>query len=340
MDYFGILKRAWEITWRYKALWILGLFVGASSGGSSYGSSSSSSNSSSDYGDYGTQIADSLNRWVTDNLALVVVLVVLLVFFALAWAVVALAAQGGLVHAVNRAAEGETPSLREAWRVGFSKWGRVFMTQLVVTLPYVLVVAVFLALMTGMGVFGARSALAGDDGSGMAAFAGGMCCLLPVMLVVLVAGALIMGIVYSLALRYGVLCDITFGKAIVRAWNDLWAKKGAFVFLLVMYLPAIAYGLALMIFLMIFLVPAAIAFFAEQVVVAVALLVLAMLVSLVPGSIYSTFNSASWTIFFRQMTGMELQGHATPVPQGGYYAETPAVDPPASDDPADRTLAQ
>lgn len=34
MDYFGILKRAWELTWKYKALWVLGFFA-MSGGGSS-----------------------------------------------------------------------------------------------------------------------------------------------------------------------------------------------------------------------------------------------------------------------------------------------------------------
>ena len=33
MDYAGVLKRAWEITWRWKVLWILGFLASLGSGG-------------------------------------------------------------------------------------------------------------------------------------------------------------------------------------------------------------------------------------------------------------------------------------------------------------------
>ncbi len=33
MDYGGILNRAWQITWRYKILWLFGFFLGSGSGG-------------------------------------------------------------------------------------------------------------------------------------------------------------------------------------------------------------------------------------------------------------------------------------------------------------------
>ena len=43
MDFGAIIKRAWQITWRYKALWVLGVFAGVSgcqSGGSGGGGGS------------------------------------------------------------------------------------------------------------------------------------------------------------------------------------------------------------------------------------------------------------------------------------------------------------
>ena len=30
MDFGAIIKRSWQITWRYKALWVLGIFAGVS----------------------------------------------------------------------------------------------------------------------------------------------------------------------------------------------------------------------------------------------------------------------------------------------------------------------
>lgn len=78
MDYFDILKRALKVTWKYKALWVLGFFVGAGSGGSggSSGYRSSVGNNTGSTGttpfDVGFQRAfESADRWVTDNIATV-----------------------------------------------------------------------------------------------------------------------------------------------------------------------------------------------------------------------------------------------------------------------------
>ncbi|MGD8904906.1 MAG: hypothetical protein PVI67_15190, partial [Anaerolineae bacterium] len=43
MDYGKILTRAWEITWRWKILWILGFLAALGSGGGGGSSSGSSS---------------------------------------------------------------------------------------------------------------------------------------------------------------------------------------------------------------------------------------------------------------------------------------------------------
>mgnify|MGYP000659292038 CR=1 FL=1 len=47
MDYVKILKRAWETTWRYRALWVFGIILaittasgGSSGGGGKHGSGS------------------------------------------------------------------------------------------------------------------------------------------------------------------------------------------------------------------------------------------------------------------------------------------------------------
>ncbi len=35
MDYSSVLRRAWDITWRYKGLWILGILASCSGNGGS-----------------------------------------------------------------------------------------------------------------------------------------------------------------------------------------------------------------------------------------------------------------------------------------------------------------
>ncbi len=338
MDYFDILKRAWNITWKYKMLWVLGLFAGAGSGGSSNGGSSYSGNTGS--GDYPSASVDQFTRWATDNVALIAVGIGLLVVIGFIWWVLSIAAQGGLVHGANEAAEGRTPSLRASWGVGFSKWGRTFMIGFVLGLP-VAVVAIVMALVF-IAMIGGGAAL-GDEAAMGAALAGGVCLVLPIFVVLVVAMSLIIGIVYQLALRYGVLDDITFGQAIRRGWDDLWAKRGAFMMFLVMILPGFAAGLIMLLFMLPFMVPAIAFAVAEKFVMAGAMFVLMALVMMVPTAVYGTFISSAWTVFFRRMTGREPSAKSVPAyaPPDAYGMApvAPVADVPASPMVEQSTLA-
>lgn len=329
MDYFDILKKAWKITWKYKMLWVLGLFAGAGSSGSSGGSSNYSSGSS-DFGGSGADPFVQMERWFTDNLLVVAIIAGVLVVIGVVWWVLSIAAQGGLVHGANEAAEGRTPSLRASWGVGFAHWGRTFMIGFMLGLPVLIVVGVFAVI--GIAMIGGGAAL-GDEASMGAALAGGMCLVLPIFVVLMIAIGIIIGIVYQLALRYGVFDDVTFGQAIKRGWDDLWAKRGAFVMSLVMILPGFAVGIIMLLFMLPFMIPAIAFVVAEKFVMAGAMFVLMMLVTLVPTAIYGTFISSAWTVFFRQMTGREPSAKSVPAyaPPAAYGVApvAPVVDVPA-----------
>jgi hypothetical protein len=328
VDYFGILKKAWNITWRYKALWVLGLFAGAGSGGSS-GGSSNYSTGSDELSSGGT---DAFTQWMGDNWLAFAIVMGVLVMIGLVFWVLSVAAQGGLVHGSNEAAEGRTPSLRDAWGVGFSKWGRTFMISFVLGLP-VIVVAILMGVLIAVSVGG--GALLGSGGgsdavgtgAAVGAF-GGLCCILPIFVVLIIAASIILGIVYPLALRYGILEDTTFGQAIMRGWNDLRAKRGAFMMWLVMLLPQFALGFVMLALMVPFMVPAFAFFIAEKYVMGTAFFALMALVMLVPTAIYGTFVSTAWTVFFRQMTGVEASG-AAPAPAFAQGVTPPTYAPPA-----------
>lgn len=318
MDYFDLLKRAWNITWRYKALWVLGLFAGAASGSS--GGSPGSSSSYSEGGDELTAQWNHLTSWASDNAVLIAVAVAALVIISLALWILSVAAQGGIAHGTNEAAAGRTPSLRDSWSAGFAKWGRTFMVQLVLGLP-LLFIALIIAGMVVAAVIGG-----GDSGAGI----GAICLAIPVLGAVVIAASLIIGILLPVAVRYGVLLDVSFGQAIKRAWDDLWAKKGLFVFWLVMLLPGIAYGFAVFIIVLVALVPAFVAVLAEQYIVAGALFVFTMILMMLPGAIYSTFVNAAWTLMFRHLTGMDpLPATSGPAPAPTAWSATPVQAAPA-----------
>jgi hypothetical protein len=340
MDYVDVLKRAWKITWKYKALWVLGLFAGASSGSGNGGNSYRTS--SSDFSS-GSPSTDAFTRWIEQNWVAFAIVAAVLVLIGIAFWILSVAAQGGLVWGANEAAEDRKPSLGRAWSVGFSKWGRTFMIGFVLGLPAavlaILMVVVIITMVGGgalLGSGGSSEAL----GAGVAAGAlGGLCCVLPIFVVLIIVMSVVLGIIYPLALRYGILNDITFGQAIKRGWGDLRGRRGAFVFWLIMLLPGFAAGIVMLLILLPLMVPAIALFIAEKYVIGAVLFFLAILVMMLPSAIYGTFASSAWTVFFRKMTGLEPAtatampgyppapptGYAPPAPPAGYAAPAPPV---------------
>ncbi|PKQ37669.1 MAG: hypothetical protein CVT59_06395 [Actinobacteria bacterium HGW-Actinobacteria-1] len=331
MDYFDIVKRALKVTWKYKVLWVLGFFVGGGVGGSTGGSSNYNSTFNSGSGsapDAGTtQAFESFGRWADANNAMLFAILGLLILLLIVFWIFSVAAQGGLIHLVNEAEENREVRLRDGWRVGFSRWGRTFMVQFVVGLPIIAMVVAIIA------IFGASLVGFGSSDAGAAGGFAGLCCGLPMLSIALIVFSYLLGIVANLALRYGVLQDVTFGQALARGWSDLTSKRGAFVFMLVMIIPSIIYGAISGVIALMFVVPAVLLIAAGSVITGAGIIVLFAFVMMIPGAAYGTFVSSAWTIFFRRMNGMERQPEVREAaPVRGDLLPPPPV-PPAPQPP-------
>jgi hypothetical protein len=342
MDYVGILKKAWATTWRYKILWLFGLFAGGSgSGGGNYNSGSGgSSGGSSGSGTAGLdQLWGQLEHW----LPLIIAIAVLLVLLGLVFFVLTFAAQGGLVHLVNEAEERREVRAGDGWRVGFRLWGRVFLLDFIVGIPVLVMVLVF-AVVFGASVVSLIAGGANLENAAAAATAGigaglaGVCCAAFLLVVASFAYSLVIGPVSQVALRYAVLEDRGAWESLKAGWRDFWAKRGAFMMFVVVWLASMVYGIALAVLLMIFIVPAVIMVIAGNVVGALAVGAFAVLFAMLPGAIFGAFSSAAWTIFFRRMTGREVVATTvSPAPEMPYPTPPPpsdAVGPPADPVPA------
>lgn len=146
MKHFDILKRAWKITWGYKALWIFGILMAllAGTGGNGgSGSSSSSGNWSSNGG---------MGSLSSIPMGLIIVIVVLILIFAFLFLIAATIGrylgENALIKMVNDFEEEETRySLQEGFRLGWSpSAGRIFLLDLVVGIPFVILIVVSLLL--------------------------------------------------------------------------------------------------------------------------------------------------------------------------------------------------
>lgn len=329
MDFGGIIKKAWNVTWRYKVLWIFGFFAGAAGGGSGGGGSSNYSTSSEEFAD--PQQFDKFSQWISDNVVLIIAIVTILIVIGIALWILSVAARGGLIHLVNEAEEGRPVRAGDGWGVGFSKWGRVFLVDFVLYLPLFIVVVVMLVVAFVPLIAAAGSG--GDPTAGIFSMCGGLAF---GGLILLVLG-FVVGLLEAVAIRRAVLEDTPAMASISGAWSDLKARfKDLFVMWLVMLAVGLGYGVVIGILAAIFGVAIAFALVGGLWPLAAGIGFVLFLALIVPQAVFGTFSSAAWTIFYRKMTGRDVGVAAQPPLQGqeGYASLVPPPPPAPMTPPA------
>ncbi|MDO8964947.1 MAG: hypothetical protein Q7W30_10725 [Coriobacteriia bacterium] len=332
MDYTGIIKRAWYVTWNYKILWLFGFFAGA--GGGAGNLNTGGGNNFSNTGS-GSQQTAQMQQFFERYLVLIIVVAVVLMIIGFAMWILSIAARGGIIHMVNEIEERRPVTASDGWRVGFAKWGRVFWLYFLAGLPIFLVVMIFLVMVLVLLGGTAATGAFQSDASPAALFSliGGGCFFYVILLVVLFVLSVLIALVGSLGVQYAVLRDMTAMDSLKQAWADVRAKRGAFMMYLYLFGVGIVYGIAIAIVLGIIMVPGIVAIIAGQVGIGAFFIMMGVLISIIPSSAYGAFVNAAWTIFFRRMTGMEpapgMAAPGGPSPYGtGYPPPAPGAFPP------------
>lgn len=352
MDHFEIVKRAWRITWRYRILWVFGLFAAAAGGGGG-GLRGTFGNNFTSRGGTGA-VPDAVRSWVVANLPFIILAAAALFLIGIAFWMVSIAARGGLVYLVNEAAEERPVRARPGWAVGFHFWGRTFLISLLLALPIIAIAMV-------AGIFVAI-AVVGASAGGAAAVSGflflGICGVVAAALVILIPLSILIGILDQIGLRHGVLDDMPAVDAIKAAWWDVRHRfSDVAVMWVLLFAIALGYGVVIAIVAVALFVPAlALAAFHAWAAAALLFLV-AVVVLLLPSAIFNTLYSSAWTLFFRRLTGREAAqtlpvhaapaGYTPPPPPGASAApespvmpappampEAPAPEPPAPETPS------
>jgi hypothetical protein len=311
-----ILRRAWEIAWRYKYLWVLGFFAAAPSAPNfSY---QSNLQSLEEFGYVAPDIGDI-------EPVLVVAFITFAVFFVLVFLVFAVAANAGLVHAVSEAEEGRETGFGEAWGAGFRLWGRVFLMGLLF---------VFASLLIGIAAAGLGFVLAIT------------CCLLPLALILFIAVAFLLDSWWELSLRFAVIEDYGALDALANGGRTLlseWKQVG--VVWLVLWLIGLVLGVLFAIGVLILVFGGlGFGFSLESTafwIWATAAIGLIGLLAVVPMAIVRTWFSATWTVFFKALryppTFQPAVAGMPPAPADGGPPPPPASGepppPPASGEP-------
>ncbi len=300
MDYGKILSRAWQITWRWKILWILGFLASIGQG---FGSSGSSYQTRGDeWG--GPRIPE--EAWVV--IAAVGCLALLL---GIALWVLSLIARGGLVTGVQQVEDEDATTLGAAWRAGVGRFWTLLGISILTGLPaFIAIVAGILLL--GLLIFGTIAAI--DAAAEVGGFLGGTASVLCGGVVC--CGGILLAIVLEQIRVYAERAVMLEGLGAIdslkRGWQVLKDNLGPTIILWLIFLVI---GLVVGAVLAAPFVALMLPFFAAMgggdpsawVLIPICLGgLLWLIVTAVIGSIVQTFTSATWTLAYRQFTGAVL----------------------------------
>jgi hypothetical protein len=154
MDYVALLKRAFEITIKYRALWIFGFFLALCSTGSGGGGNNGVRVGGQDFSGNGNgfggggfdlpfkSIPEPTVWLIGGIVAAIVCLILLLVVVGI---VVRAVTRTALTGMVDQLEETETVTIRDGWRIGWSKraW-TVFLISLIITVPLIIIFGLLL----------------------------------------------------------------------------------------------------------------------------------------------------------------------------------------------------
>lgn len=302
MDYSEVLGRTWQITWRHKWLWLLGILAGCGSGGGGggggnffQGEAPGQRGPSTGPGPF-RDLERFIERIPEETLiAIIVAIVCLALVLSLIALVLRVLGRGSLIVAFNRADAEEAISLGEVFRAGASFFWRLLGLE----------VLVFLALVALLAVIGLLAL-----GTVIATFGLGLICLIP-LLCLLIPLFWALGIYINFAEVALVSEDIGVLEALSRAWEVIRRTPGpVIVMALILVLGSALAGLLVAAPLIIAAIPVAVAVAGGQegalttgLILAGLCVVLYLPVLLVLQGLIQTYVTGGWTLTYRRLRG-------------------------------------
>lgn len=324
-NFIDLLKRAFRLWWRVKILWPLGMLAALVG----YGDSVVSGNlnvSQPVSGDPGAEVpgwvtdlaeSDLVQSFISNPWPYIIGLIAAILVWALVAALIGALAHGALIRVADVADQGYAASLGDGLRVGAARMTPIFLLNLILALPVIIVVAI-VAAAVAFGVAGAIGSLGPEgalDSPGpiIASVLGLIFCSLGVFLLLALVGALL-GVWSRLAQRACVIEVLGPLDSLGRSWRLItrnlgltlltWLFQallsGVLGFLLA--LPAVALA-----FPIVFSAGGGGGLWAGLI---VALIVYAILAGVLVGGMLTAFNSAMWTLLYRAFLARE----AAPAP--------------------------
>jgi hypothetical protein len=225
MDIGYVLKRAWEIIWKFKVLWVFGILAGFSQAGTSSGS-----NSGWRYSTQGIDFSSQIDLFFArTSPGLVALMITLAIIIALALTVIVIlvgtVGRVGLIRGTVKAEQGVARlTFRELWREGLTYFWRVFGLNLLIGVAIFITVIVLIVLAVVLTV--------GTLGLILLCLVPLLCLILPIWwaVVVIVEQANVALVVENL----GII------EAIKRGWQVVWSNIGNMILMSLILLVGVS----------------------------------------------------------------------------------------------------
>ena len=149
MDFGYVLKRAWEIIWKFKVLWIFGILASCGQA-----SGSSGSNSGFRFSSQNGNVSSPIERYFAQLnpgiIALLITIAIIVVLFLIVLAILlGTVGRVGLIRGTIKAEQGaERLTFGELWREGLTYFWRVFGLNLLIGV--IIFVAILIIALTGV----------------------------------------------------------------------------------------------------------------------------------------------------------------------------------------------
>ena len=302
MDYGEVLRKTWDISWRNKGLWFLGILAGCSaSGRGNFG------NSTSSIGDYNFDSGDlpsfQGDRFfedvgpIQDEVVIPIILGILCVFIilALVFFVLGVIGQSGLIAGFRRADDGANVTFAQAFGEGTQNFWKLAGIRIVFFIAgFVIVIALILGtVLVGFATLGI-----------------GLLCLIPLLCLLIPLGLgvdsyIILTMVASVEEELGVF--ESFG----RSWNTFRENLGpVVVMILILIVGGGILGFLIALPFIGIVVPAITGIMvgtdlavASGVGISLLCLMAAIPLLIVLYGLLTTYTTGAWTLTYRRLNG-------------------------------------
>ena len=316
MELGYVLRRAWRITWKHKLLWVFGVLVSLGMVSTRIGISSSQWELAAQELPPGLQqpIVDFLNGPYVATVT--AVLTILGLVIGLGLTVLSVLGRIGLVHQVRAVEEYGIAVLKGGWLAGKRHLWQAFFIRLLLGLMVGIVVFVgALPVVVAGFLTSEQEQIEAKVFGVLTSGALGFICLAPAVFLSLLLSVPI-GVLQRLAVRACVFEELGVRASIVRAWEVLRENAGWLVLVWLVLAVASAgvmvlIGFPLVVVWWLLLTTAWLAMLFSPLFSVVLLLLIGLAVWLVVsavGGVVETFSSTTWTLAYRELTGIGRTG--------------------------------